>query len=213
MVFSQESFRSQLDRASSSSLIDKSQYSDRSTPAARQRHYISLAKWIITYIFTFLIAFTIGKWSNIRPSSLSGRSSWFRHRNGRLYNSRVVPMVSQTFKYNRSFSYPPSNHTDAAWETLYPKFGTFFTHTPEAPYRSTLSVFHQLHCLVSPISFYQVEAKQSPNANLGWYSARVLASNGCRFCRPPIVWKRHSDDVLALTCAALHWSATTEFDV
>ncbi|KAF2648524.1 hypothetical protein K491DRAFT_612607, partial [Lophiostoma macrostomum CBS 122681] len=37
--------------------------------------------------------------------------------------------------------------SNAAWELLYPKGGTFFSHRPEVPQRSTLSVFHQLHCL------------------------------------------------------------------
>jgi hypothetical protein len=30
---------------------------------------------------------------------------------------------------------------------MYPRGGTFFSHAPDIPQRSTLSVFHQLHCL------------------------------------------------------------------
>ncbi|KAF2176821.1 hypothetical protein K469DRAFT_605769, partial [Zopfia rhizophila CBS 207.26] len=55
--------------------------------------------------------------------------------------------VLQTLRYNRTFANPPDNTTDAAWESLYPKLGTFFTHAPAIPSRSTFSVFHQLHCL------------------------------------------------------------------
>ncbi|OAG06623.1 uncharacterized protein CC84DRAFT_1088765, partial [Paraphaeosphaeria sporulosa] len=51
------------------------------------------------------------------------------------------------FRYNRSFSYPPSNHTNHAWREIFPEEGGFFVHPVIAPTRSTFSVFHQLHCL------------------------------------------------------------------
>ncbi|KAG9235074.1 hypothetical protein BJ875DRAFT_399930 [Amylocarpus encephaloides] len=54
--------------------------------------------------------------------------------------------VTQTFYYNRSFSYPPSEHTKSAWNELFPPEGGFFTHPTIAPTRSALAVFHQLHC-------------------------------------------------------------------
>ncbi|KAF2245314.1 hypothetical protein BU26DRAFT_384158, partial [Trematosphaeria pertusa] len=52
-----------------------------------------------------------------------------------------------TFQYTSKSAARPSNASDAAWSSLYPKGGTFFSHAPEVPTRSTLSVFHQLHCL------------------------------------------------------------------
>ncbi|KAH7412345.1 hypothetical protein DE146DRAFT_642852 [Phaeosphaeria sp. MPI-PUGE-AT-0046c] len=58
-----------------------------------------------------------------------------------------VSHLSKTLQYNRTFTNPPDNQTNAAWHELYPRRGTFFTHAPEAPQRSTLSVFHQIHCL------------------------------------------------------------------
>ncbi|PVH96581.1 hypothetical protein DM02DRAFT_534913 [Periconia macrospinosa] len=59
----------------------------------------------------------------------------------------AVPTISKIFKYNREFSYPPNNTTNAAWGNLFPKDGGFFTHPPAVSERSTFSVFHQLHCL------------------------------------------------------------------
>ncbi|TVY82610.1 Oxidase ustYa [Lachnellula suecica] len=58
-----------------------------------------------------------------------------------------VETATHTFHYNRSFSYPPSNHTNRAWRSIFPKKGGFFVHPTIAPTRSTFSVFHQLHCL------------------------------------------------------------------
>ncbi|CAD6455074.1 84749db0-a147-457c-8d33-f5aafdea4d70 [Sclerotinia trifoliorum] len=53
------------------------------------------------------------------------------------------------FSYNRSFSYPPSNVTDNAWDELFPGKGNggFFNHPYLKGERATLSVLHQLHCL------------------------------------------------------------------
>jgi len=53
-----------------------------------------------------------------------------------------------TFVYNRSFSYPPSPTTDSAWRGLFPDGGGFFNHPTLPSTTSTLSVLHQLHCLV-----------------------------------------------------------------
>ncbi|TVY58743.1 Oxidase ustYa [Lachnellula cervina] len=55
--------------------------------------------------------------------------------------------LTHTFLYNRSFSYPPSDHTNRAWRNIFPQEGGFFVHPTVAPTRSTFSVFHQLHCL------------------------------------------------------------------
>ncbi|KAI1172933.1 hypothetical protein F4777DRAFT_484898 [Nemania sp. FL0916] len=51
------------------------------------------------------------------------------------------------FEYNRTFGEAPSNATNAAWESLFPKHGGFFVHPELAPKRSAFSVFHQMHCL------------------------------------------------------------------
>jgi hypothetical protein len=50
-------------------------------------------------------------------------------------------------QWTGQFATRPSNESAAAWESMYPRGGTFFSHPPEVPQRSTLSVFHQLHCL------------------------------------------------------------------
>ncbi|KAF2707642.1 hypothetical protein K504DRAFT_383505, partial [Pleomassaria siparia CBS 279.74] len=59
----------------------------------------------------------------------------------------LVPTIQKKFVYDRNFSYPPSNSTDDLWNTLFPQNGGFFSHVPNIPTRSTVSVFHQLHCL------------------------------------------------------------------
>ncbi|KAH8761128.1 hypothetical protein F5883DRAFT_129171 [Diaporthe sp. PMI_573] len=58
-----------------------------------------------------------------------------------------LALETHTFQYNRSFSYPPSEHTNRAWREIFPAEGGFFVHPTIAPTRSTFSVFHQLHCL------------------------------------------------------------------
>ncbi|KAF2845811.1 hypothetical protein T440DRAFT_258355 [Plenodomus tracheiphilus IPT5] len=55
--------------------------------------------------------------------------------------------VYRRFEYNRTFGEPPSELSDAAWASLFPKHGGFFVHPELAPKRSAFSVFHQMHCL------------------------------------------------------------------
>jgi hypothetical protein len=59
-----------------------------------------------------------------------------------------VETINKTFSYNRTFAEVPSHETDEAWESLFPPHGGFFNVTELGSQRSTLSVFHQLHCLV-----------------------------------------------------------------
>ncbi|MCJ1409837.1 hypothetical protein MMC19_003920 [Ptychographa xylographoides] len=58
--------------------------------------------------------------------------------------------VPQTFVFNRTFADPPSQATEEAWNEMFPQHGGYFSHPTIAPERSTLSVFHQLHCVVRP---------------------------------------------------------------
>lgn len=60
----------------------------------------------------------------------------------------LVPERPQTFHYNRSFTERPSQYTDDAWQSLFPRQGGYFRHPQIAPSRSAFAVFHQLHCLV-----------------------------------------------------------------
>ena len=85
------------------------------------------------------------------PKQHSAIPGWFTQRFKQLHLIKIsiVALVSTIFRYNRDFSYPPSNNTNAAWDSLFPKNGGFFSHPPEVQERSTLAVFHQLHCLVS----------------------------------------------------------------
>lgn len=66
-----------------------------------------------------------------------------------LIPASLVETKDELFRYNRTFAGPPSEVTDAAWDSLFPTHGGFFVHPELAPKRSALSVFHQLHCLVS----------------------------------------------------------------
>jgi len=60
-----------------------------------------------------------------------------------------APPIPLTFTYNGTFASPPSNLTAAVWSSLFPPSGTFFPHPHlSPPQRATLSVYHQLHCLV-----------------------------------------------------------------
>lgn len=100
-------------------------------PSSPYRSAVRAILLTCTFALTLCIGVFIGRWSST-PTSLIPVSS-----------------VTAKFVYDRDFSYPPSNSTNAAWQTLFPARGGFFTHAPEIPERSTLSVFHQLHCLVS----------------------------------------------------------------
>ncbi|ATZ57876.1 hypothetical protein BCIN_15g03970 [Botrytis cinerea B05.10] len=65
-----------------------------------------------------------------------------------LSNSRIhLPTISQTFHYNRTFAEIPSDTSNKAWESLFPPHGGFFDISGVSSQRSTLSIFHQLHCL------------------------------------------------------------------
>ncbi|MCJ1285826.1 hypothetical protein MMC26_005167 [Xylographa opegraphella] len=72
-------------------------------------------------------------------------------------------VVTQVFKYNRTFAEAPSDISDRAWKDIFPPRGGFFAHPGIAPHRSTFSVFHQLHCLdgirQGYWTFYQMAAK------------------------------------------------------
>ena len=59
----------------------------------------------------------------------------------------IVDTMPNTFQYNRTFSEAPSNITDSAWDGLIIGRG-FFNHPKLARNRSTVSVYHQLHCVV-----------------------------------------------------------------
>lgn len=62
--------------------------------------------------------------------------------------SGEVERSFQTFIYDRNFSYPPSPTTDRYWRGLFPEGGGFFNHPTLPSTLSTISVLHQLHCLV-----------------------------------------------------------------
>ncbi|TVY87753.1 Oxidase, partial [Lachnellula willkommii] len=57
-----------------------------------------------------------------------------------------VRSVRYTFEYNRTFA-EASDSADRAWKDLFPLQNGYFTYPEIAPERSTLSVYHQLHCL------------------------------------------------------------------
>ncbi|CAG8948661.1 hypothetical protein HYFRA_00001781 [Hymenoscyphus fraxineus] len=57
-----------------------------------------------------------------------------------------LPVVTTTFKYNKTFA-EGSHESDVSWAELFPSHGTFFSHPIYAVEVSTLSVYHQLHCI------------------------------------------------------------------
>ena len=62
----------------------------------------------------------------------------------------TVRTLSHTFRYNRTFA-ESSKLADEAWDELLPAQNGYFSHPTIAPQRSTLSVYHELHCLVGNI--------------------------------------------------------------
>ncbi|KAI8944220.1 hypothetical protein F4801DRAFT_585663 [Xylaria longipes] len=86
------------------------------------------------YVFTALISVLLGY-------------LWGLHDSSSNTQALSLSSTTQTFMYNRSFSYPPSEHTNHAWSDIFPQNGTFFVHPSHASKRATFSVYHQLHCL------------------------------------------------------------------
>lgn len=70
-----------------------------------------------------------------------------------IVNVISVNRVPVTFEYELNFAGPPSNLTNQRWKPLFPTYGGFFTHPSTGPDQVAFSVFHQLHCLVSPSEF------------------------------------------------------------
>lgn len=59
----------------------------------------------------------------------------------------IVPTIRKTLQPDTSFMVQPNKTDDHTWDPMFPS-STFFPHPDIAPERGTLSVFHQLHCLV-----------------------------------------------------------------
>jgi len=105
-------------------------------PLLASRPYMS---WRMGLIVLFAVCWT----------SLVGSAGFFIGRAPNPMTQSLIPVgvMPRTFTYNRTFAEVPSNKTNEAWASLFPPGGGFFS-TPEmASQRSTLSVFHQLHCL------------------------------------------------------------------
>lgn len=86
---------------------------------------------------------------NLDGKETFGNDDWFYQ----LTFFQIVHMVHHTFHYDKSFSEPPTSnhiHRDYPWANLYPKHGPYFNKSMESSERWTFSVFHQLHCVVSP---------------------------------------------------------------
>lgn len=64
----------------------------------------------------------------------------------------TVPTIRKTLQPDTSFMVKPPKSNDHTWDSMFPTTGTFFPHPDIAPERGTLSVFHQLHCLVRSIA-------------------------------------------------------------
>lgn len=121
-----------------------------------------LRRTLVTYFLVVLLAagtgFWAGKYSNEKSCQVniecefSAQTSSF----GAVIDfdfSATVDLKPQIFQYNRTFGEAPSNHTDRAWNELFPEQGGFFIHPTIAPSRSAFSTFHQLHCLVGSAGY------------------------------------------------------------
>jgi len=64
-------------------------------------------------------------------------------------NDSIVASEDRTFIYNRTFA-EGTVRSAKAWNSLFPAENGYFTHPSIAPERSTLSIYHNLHCLVGP---------------------------------------------------------------
>ncbi|KAK1691142.1 hypothetical protein BDP55DRAFT_524121, partial [Colletotrichum godetiae] len=60
-----------------------------------------------------------------------------------------IRLKTSTYVFQQDYAYamPPSPEVDAAWSSLLPQNGGFFTHPRIAPTESCVAVFHQIHCL------------------------------------------------------------------
>lgn len=124
----------------------------------------SIVRYVLVSTTIAILAFLLGRysatpvslhsWSNIlnrEPlSTLQGihfQSSPFSLVLMSLCMSLVPTNEPSPFFYDHRFGQPPSNSSNAAWKTLFPKQGGFFRHPQLAPERSAFAAFHQLHCL------------------------------------------------------------------
>ncbi|KAI0388942.1 hypothetical protein F5Y17DRAFT_166167 [Xylariaceae sp. FL0594] len=108
-------------------------------PIHRGRFRISFRQTTF-FILTVLLSILVGFFGAIHVTTP-------RSNNNKRDAMITFASVSQTFIYNRSFSYPPSEATDRAWDEIFPAGGTFFPHPTNISERATFSVYHQLHCL------------------------------------------------------------------
>ena len=91
----------------------------------------------LTFLYSLLIV----------PRVMEQQDQW-----AKLKRQYTVLSSSRIFEYAPIFGSPPSNASNKAWSHIFPEQGGFFKHPNLAPERSAFSVFHQLHCLVTPLS-------------------------------------------------------------
>ncbi|KAF7867203.1 hypothetical protein EAF04_005286 [Stromatinia cepivora] len=74
----------------------------------------------------------------------------------------------ETWVYNRTFSGPPSNETELAWRSIFPKGRGFIHHPSLAPNISGIAVFHELHCLNGiRLAYYAALTKTHEKSDAG----------------------------------------------
>jgi hypothetical protein len=137
--------------------------------AALLRHLIAM----FIFILIVGVAFTAGRYSAGTPEVNISRKS---HKSMLDYQRSniglIVKSIDHTFVYNRTFA-EGGQRAARAWRELFPPENGYFTHPEVAPERSTLSVYHTLHCLVRPNSKFLF---MYTHIFLEWNSRRLLES-------------------------------------
>ncbi|KAK0374299.1 hypothetical protein CLIM01_08361 [Colletotrichum limetticola] len=103
-----------------------------------------LARGKLHLTCVLLLVFVAGV-SNCLPPILMTRPVYFGAEP--LRSEIRLKTSTRVFQQDYAYAMPPSPEVDAAWSSLLPQNGGFFTHPTLAPTESCVAVFHQIHCL------------------------------------------------------------------
>ncbi|KAI3539708.1 hypothetical protein CSPX01_08664 [Colletotrichum filicis] len=106
------------------------------------KQHLARGKLHLTYVL--LLVFVAGV-SNCLPPILMTRPVYFGAEP--LRSEIRLKTSTRVFQQDYAYAMPPSPEVDAAWSSLLPQNGGFFTHPTLAPTESCVAVFHQIHCL------------------------------------------------------------------
>lgn len=122
----------------------------------------------------------------------------------------TVQIVPTTFQYDKNFTQFSSNETNQAWDSLFPSRGAFFKHPTIAPVRSTISAYHQLHCLAS--SYLRLKRTITNMILAEYHPSRLLDPTwSCRWRSENHRWR--GSYIFGTPFSSLHRPFTTESHV